>query len=390
MIKAAAAVLFWLAVLLLQKLNWQLGVYKALVLLGLLAAVPFVITEARRRADAVAGHAPRLLKAAALILLLVDAGYAIVKLRHPSLIDVATVTIAAGEGLRTGTDPYELNVDAEAEAATHDARFRGYKYLPVTVAAYLPFGAALGPRGIVLANLLFQLAVVALVFRLGEAMASASAGWLAVTLYLSLPMVPFQLFAKGVVDLVPVLPLLAALLLAEREQPTFAGLCVGLSLAAKLLPGMLLLPCALPGRAQGRLRYAAGVAVGLLPVLPFAIWAPGALFDNIVLFNLIRPADSTSWLFAVPGARPVAAVVMAMLYLATTAAVWRRPAMALASRCGMAVVLILASLIAAPAVHHNYQLWWLPLACALLGAALGPQRLPSLALAATKARLGSI
>jgi hypothetical protein len=56
----------------------------------------------------------------------------------------------------------------------------------------------------------------------------------------------------------------------------------------------------------------------------------------------------------------------------------------------MAVALILASLIAAPAVHHNYQLWWLPLGCALLGAALAPQRLPSGAPAGTKAPLGSI
>jgi hypothetical protein len=56
----------------------------------------------------------------------------------------------------------------------------------------------------------------------------------------------------------------------------------------------------------------------------------------------------------------------------------------------MAVALILATLLAAPAVHHNYQLWWLPLACALLGAALAPGRLPSGAPAATKAPLGSI
>ena len=276
----------------------------------------------------------------------------------------------------------------EAAAATHDARFAGYKYLPVTLAAYLPLGGALGPRGIVLTNLLLQLAVVALVFRLGAAMASPSAGWLAVLLYLSLPMVPFQLFAKGALDLVAVVPLLAALLLVKRN-PALAGLCVGLSLAAKLLPGALLVPCLLPGRPRDRLLYAAGIAVGLLPVVPFAIWSPGALFDNIALFNLVRPADSTSWLFAAPGARPAAGAAMALLYLAAAADVWLRPP-ALARRCGIAVALMIASLIAAPAVHHNYQLWWLPLACALLGAALTPQHLPSAAPAATKSRLGSI
>ncbi len=388
MIKATAALLFWLAVLLLQKFNWQLGVYKALVLLALLAAVPFVVAQARRGGDAAADHAPRLLKAAAVALLLAHVGYAVAKLHHPSLIDAANVTIAEGQDLRAGSNPYESALDTEAEAATHDARFAGYKYLPVTIAAYLPLGGALGPRGIVLTNLLLQVAVVALVFRLGAAMASPSAGWLAVLLYLSLPMVPFQLFAKGALDLVAVLPLLAALLLVERN-PGLAGLCIGLSLAAKLLPGALLVPCGLPGRRRNRLVYAAGIAVALLPVLPFAIWSPRALFDNIVLFNLVRPADSTSWLIAAPGARPAVAAVMALLYLAAAADVWLRPPR-LARRCGIAVALILASLLAAPAVHHNYQLWWLPLASALLGAALAPQRLPSVASAATKWRLGSI
>jgi hypothetical protein len=40
-------------------------------------------------------------------------------------------------------------------------------------------------------------------------------------------------------------------------------------------------------------------------------------------------------------------------------------------------MLILAAILAGPAAHHNYQLWWLPLLAALLGAALMPQRLPS-------------
>jgi hypothetical protein len=105
MIKAAAALLFWLAVLLLQKFNWQLGLYKALVLLALLAGVPFVVAQVRPRGDVAAERAPRLLKAAALALLLVQVGYAATKLRHPWLIDAANVTIAEGQGLRAEATP---------------------------------------------------------------------------------------------------------------------------------------------------------------------------------------------------------------------------------------------------------------------------------------------
>jgi hypothetical protein len=386
--RAAVALLFWVAVALLQKFNWGLGVWKALVLAALLAAVPLVVAAAERGGAAASHAAPRLLKAVALVLLLAQAGYAVAKLHHPSLIDAATVTIAEDQDLRAGENPYASERDAEAAASTHDARFGGYKYLPVTLAAYLPL-AALGPRGIVLTNLLLELAVVALIFRLGVALASASAGWLAMLLYLSLPMVPFQLFAKGALDLVAVVPLLGALLLAERK-PALGGLCVGLSLAAKLLPGALLVPGALPCRARGRLSYAAGIGVGLLPVLPFALWGVAAFLDNIVLFNLVRPIDSTSWLGVFPGARPIATAVMAALYLAALAIAWLRPPATLAQRAGIAVALILASLLAAPAVHHNYQLWWLPLAAALIGAALAPRRLPTSAPAATKVPLGSI
>jgi len=384
-ITVASALLFWLAVALLQKFNWELGVYKALVLTVLLAAVPFV---AWRAGEPAAAPVPRLLKAAVMILLLLQVGYAVTKLRHPSLIDAANITVAEGRGLLAGSNPYQSALDTEAEAATHAARFAGYKYLPVTIAAYLPLGGPLGPRGIVLTNLLLELAVVALIFRLCAALAVPSAGWLAALLYLSLPMVPFQLFAKGALDLAAVIPLLAAFVLIERK-PALAGLCVGLSLVAKLLPGALLLPCMVPARPRNRWAYTAGVAVGLLPVLPFAFWSPAALFDNIIVFNLVRPADSTNWLLAVPGARPAATAAMVLLYVAAALDIWLRPP-ALARRVGIAVALILASLIAAPAAHHNYNLWWLPLGCALLGAALAPRRLPSAAAAATKAPLGSI
>ncbi|HKW55042.1 MAG TPA: hypothetical protein VJO12_15220, partial [Stellaceae bacterium] len=229
MSKAAAAVLFWVAVALLQKFNWGLGAWTALVLAALLAAVPLVVAQAQRSGGAMTGGpVPRLLKAAVVALLLAHTGYAVAKLHHPSLIDAALITIAEGQDVGAGENPYASQRDAEAAAGTHDARFAGYKYLPVTLAAYLPLGGALGPRGIVLTNLLLQLAAVALIFRLGAALASASAGWLAALLYLSLPLVPFQLFAKGALDLVAVVPLLAALLLMEQKA-ALGGLCLGLS-----------------------------------------------------------------------------------------------------------------------------------------------------------------
>jgi hypothetical protein len=377
----AAALLFWIAVGLIQRLNWGLGGYQATVLLALFAATPFAIAAAEPARRAAAGRASRALAWAAAALLLVQAGYAVKELRHPSLIDAATTTLAAGKLLRAGADPYAAPIDASAEGEMRQARFAGYKYPPVTLVAYLPLGAALGERGIVLTNFLLDLGVVALICRLAGALTAApGAGALGTLLYLTLPLVPFQLFAKGATDLAAVLPLLAALLLSG-ERPFLAGLSLGLSLAAKPVPGALLLPCCLPPTGRKRALYAAGIGLGLLPALAFLLWSPSAFFDNIVLFNLARPADTTSWLFAAPPLLALAVRGLAgVFYLAAFFYVaWQKPS--LAKRTGLGIMLVLAAILAGPASHHNYQLWWLPLAAALLGAALAGRRLPNAAAA---------
>jgi len=379
--KLGAALLFWLAVALIQKFNWDHGGAKALVLLAVLLATPVAIAVAVSPQP----ERPRYRREGRWMLVVIGAllvlqvAYAVKELRHPSLTDVASTTLAAGTLLRDGGNPYAAPVDAAAEAETGSARFAGYKYMPLTPLAYLPLGTPLGERGIVLTNLLLHLGVVWLVYRLAADMAGASAGAVAAMLYLSLPLVPFQLFAKGVTDAVAVLPMLAALLLAWRS-PLLSGVCLGLSLSAKLLPAALLIPVCLPEAApRARAAHLLGLVLGLLPVLPFLAQAPQAFIDNIVVFNLIRPPDSTSWLLGAPAlAATIAHAVLAVAYVAVLAIAWRRPPWP-AGRCGLAVMLILGAILAGPAAHHNYQLWWLPLMAALLGAALAPERLPSAA-----------
>jgi hypothetical protein len=420
-LRLAVALLFWIAVGLIQKFNWGMGGAKALAMLALLAATPFVVAAVERRALGAdpdkaerqlsrhsrergnpsalgprfrgddekigkldlfgkgVGARSRLLAFAVAALLVLQAGYALKELRHPSLIDAATTTLASGDLLRAGSDPYAARVDSVAAAQT-GARFAGYKYLPVTLVGYLPLGAPLGERGIVLANLLLHLATVWLVFRLAVALAGVpAAGAIAALLYLALPLVPFQLFAKGDTDPVAVVPMIAALLLYERHA-LLAGFCLGLSLAAKLLPAALLLPCCLPATPRARAAYVLGLGLGALPLLPFLLWSPAAFLDNIVVFNLLRAPDSTSWLMGMPAllATLVHALVGAFC-IGVAIFVWRR-APSLAVRTGLGIALILAAILAGPAAHHNYQLWWLPLAAALLGAALAPWRSPSAAI----------
>lgn len=355
--KIGAVAAFWLAVGLIQTFNWGGGVPKAVVMLCVLAAAPLV---ARRVARATP-LSPALARAATIALwlcLAFDLAYFGARVIAPHVIDIATTTLAAGQALLHGANPYAVPIDTGPESAG----YTGYKYLPLMIAAYLPLGAPLGERGVLATNLILLLGTVALMRRLAGAR-------LAPLLLVMLPLVAEQLFAKGATDLAAVLPLLGALALIEQSS-FWCGVCVGLSIATKLLPGVALLPAVIPPRRRGQ--YVAGVATGLLPVVPFFIAGPRSFWGNIVLFNLARVPDETSWLHAMPpaviGAMPF---IFAAALIAAAVAVLRRPP-TLAGRSALAAVLGIGAILAGPGAHHNYQLWWLPFYAILLSCALAP------------------
>ncbi|MGH6982602.1 MAG: hypothetical protein ACREEI_00035 [Stellaceae bacterium] len=354
---------FWLAIGLVQIFNWnEAGPWKALVLLALLAYAPIMLRALREP------HAetpvPRAVIGLVAALAAIELVYGGVRFVHPRLIDMATTTLAAGHAMLAGQNPYTLPIDPEIGGA-----FAGYKYLPVMPAIYLPLGLALGARGVLVTNLLLQAVTVALMLHLGRRAGGSRVGFVTSALYLSLPLVAQQLLAKGTTDLAAVVPLLLAFVAFERSD-FLSGLCVGLSVAAKLFPGVVFAPCLLPPGAGARVRYGLGILCGMLPMLPYALAAPGAFYDNVILFNAIRPPDSTSWLaFAPDGAALVARSIFVALAFAVAVHVWRR-APDMTARCALSAALTLAVILAAPTAHHNYQLWWLPFYALALGATL--------------------
>lgn len=357
-IKIGAVAVFWLAIGLIQTFNWDGGVPKAIVMLLVLAAAPLVARQSRHAVPL----SPALARATTTALglcLAFDLAYFGARVIAPHVIDIATTTLAAGQALLHGANPYAVPIDTGPESAG----FTGYKYLPMMIAAYLPLGAPLGERGVLATNLILLLGTVALMRRLAGAR-------LAPLLLVMLPLVAEQLFAKGATDLAAVLPLLGALALVE-ESSFWCGVCVGLSIACKLLPGVALLPALIPPRHRGH--YVAGVATGLLPVVPFVLAGPRSFWGNIMLFNLARVPDETSWLHAMPpaivGAMPL---VFAAALLAAAIAVLRR-APSLPARCALAAMLGIGAILAGPGAHHNYQLWWLPFYAILLSRALAPR-----------------
>ena len=359
--KVGVVAAFWLAVALVQTFNWGEGIPKAIVLLLILLGMAgATVVALGGQATPLPVSLQRAIPIALGLCLAAEIAYLGARILHPHLIDIATTTLAAGDALLKGGNPYALPIDAGPETAG----FTGYKYLPVMIATFLPLGAPFSERGILATNLVLFFACVWMMRQLAHST-------LAPLLLAMLPLVPEQIFAKGATDLAAVLPLLGALAACERSSFA-AGICVGLSIAAKPLPGAMFLPCLIPH--DGKWRYGAGILVGLAPVLPFLWLSPRDLFSNVVLFNLSRAADATSWLHAAPTPAKYAAVlVLAAAFLASAAYVSGR-AVPLVTRCGIGTMLTIAAILAGPGAHHNYQLWWLPFSCLVLARLLAPSR----------------
>jgi hypothetical protein len=362
-----AELLFSLTVFALQKVPRGWG-GTTLVLVGLImAALPLLLALARRSSASPSQTTGTLLTWSIAILAAAQVAFALAMLVKPKVLDIGETTLAAALATVAGHNPYATPIDAAGGGITDADRFHGYKYLPMMIVVYAPLSLALGIRGIIVTNIVLQALTAVLARSIARLIAGRFAGLAAALLYLSLPFVAHQVFTRGVTDLAPVVLLLTALRFAD-ERPGWAGLMVGLSIATKLIPGIVMLPCALPARGERR-RYALGVLAGLLPIVPFAATAPDAFVDNVVLFNLVRPIDDTSWLLGLPPLAIAAARGAAVALLAAIAVrIWRR-APRLDERCLLAALAILAGFAAGPGMHHNYYLWFLPLLAILAASA---------------------
>lgn len=369
--RLALPALIWVGTLFVQIFNWGEGGTKALALLlvllatGALSVRDHGALRVRDHKDSSVSlerwNTP--LVVACGVLLAVHLGVLVKHLTHPQLFDGPIMTELAGRALLAGLNPYELPIDRQALAITGDPALSGYKYGPLMALGYLPLGVSLGHRGVLLTNLVLQLGTLWLIYQLALRLGTRTTALLAVLFYLSLPIVMRQVFDKGATDLLAVVPLLAAL--AFEDRPGIAGFLVGLSISTKPVPGALMVPCALPPAGR-RASYFIGLIIGLVPTLVVLTMSPVALYDNMILFNMIWPADGTSWLASAPAA--VGTIMKAIVvgaFLVLCVAVWRHPPR-LATRCGLMSSLTILLLLTGPAAHHNYQLWWIPLISVLV------------------------
>jgi uncharacterized membrane protein len=263
---------------------------------------------------------------------------------------------------RTNENFYTSDID---HVAKHEVglAFGGYKYLPMMPLVYGPLGLTLGNAGMLLTKLLLDFAIAALIFVAARRDGGRAAGLIAVAAYLSLPLVFGVLYAKFATDLLPVSLLLGSVFAGER-RPLLAGLLLGLSVSSKLLPGLAASPACVPLRGRGS--FGLGFAVGLLPTLVAWFSAPRAFIDNIVLFNALRPVDTSSWMWGLaPQASGVSRLAFALVWLAL-AIFAVRYATSVTTRSSLVVLLLVTVMLGGPTVHQNYILWLIPFLCIAL------------------------
>jgi hypothetical protein len=206
--------------------------------------------------------------------------------------DVARTTLKADQLLLHGQNPYAAPIDREGERLAPGTGLDGYKYLPVTMAAYFPCALWKGNQesAVITTNLIYSIAVALILAECVRRWVSLDAALVAMILFFMPRIISEEELSHGCNDIVPMIPLMLAFLCSRRRFT--CGLLVGLAISAKLLPGMLWIPVHLSPKNRGN--YFAGIGVGLLPSLFFLVWNVRAFVGNIFVFNTLRPTEMSS------------------------------------------------------------------------------------------------
>ena len=345
---------FWLAVLALQLLPLTAHGLRSTVMVLVVALVTLSLKLGEDRHPLGVQRGERLLLRLLAGLAAAQMLFCLVALAHPALGNVAATTLSAGHVLAAGGNPYAAPVDPLYEGPQI---MEGYKLPPLTALVFLPLGLILGQRGVVLTNLLLQLGTAAAILALarGRAAQSDRDGALAAILYLTLPVVPIEIFLAGAPDLLPVTLTLLGLLLADRD-PFFSGLAAGLSCSAGVMPGAAILPLCVPANTGGRERFLGGVALGLVPAAIYFFQAPDAFVANIFTAG----PSYNGWHGLSPLAELVAETVAGLLWVGLGVLAWRHD-LEREQRAGLAAIALLSGMLLLPVGRSGELLWWLPL-----------------------------
>ena len=167
-----------------------------------------------------------------------------------------------------------------------------------------------------------------------------------------------EIFNQGAVDMYPIMLLVAAVACLDRKWWLGAGLAAGLSFSAKFSPAAFFLILFIRQRIPPR--FLLGLAIGLLPFLPFLLWDAPSLVRNVFIFHSKKSFDTTSLYSVTPG--ELHYLFSAFQACAVAAAVilnFRRP-IEPRSLVVFSTLLLIAIEVSYREMHGNHLIWFVP------------------------------
>ena len=283
--------------------------------------------------------------------------------------------ILSGRSNATAALPH-LRALPECARLRHLFSALGFKYGPVMLLFYWPFVTLLGPAGFPIAHLLLFAACCLLVARwAGRGHDPFKTATALIPLVWSTQLT-WNALIQGHLDLLPVFLACCCLVLCEQRQFGTAAVCLGVSIGAKLLPGLLFVPLLL----KAPRRFLAVAALTVLAAFgPVAIWDWSGLWHNFA-YPFLRGPDSTALAFLLgPQARLAASAGSLLVagWLAVRAHVRRWDLTGSLNWLMGAHLLTLGS---GSTFHNNYLVWLLPILSAWVingKGSVAPARMPA-------------
>lgn len=230
---------------------------------------------------------------------------------------LARYDVTLDNHLRTRLLPLPEN---ETQAAARESRLYGYKYGPIILLATALVAPFHLPAAVLLLNGLVCFAFFAVNWRIlrrvaGSQLALAGVAMLALLLDRHITR---NYIDRSATDIWALLFGSLAVLAFLSRRPLATAACVALAVGCKSMPGLLFLP--LLFRFRSLVPFLAFAALAGAIFLPWLVWDPGGLVNNVFLWPFYMATDPTSWEFFAPpwvslAARAAGLVALTVLWL---------------------------------------------------------------------------
>ena len=250
-------------------------------------------------------------------------------------------------------------------------RSLGFRYGPMLLLVHGPAVLLLGGEGILIDHFIFFACLLGILIKwFNQESHSFSMSDLPLLMFLFTIHLRWNSFVQGHLDILPVLFTMSFLWATAKNKNRWAAIFLGLSASSKIFPALLYTPLLF--------RKPREILFFCLPVfllhLPFLLWNPQGLWNNLTFQIFVYPADSTSLRYYLPiWIGPF--FIAGLLLIAGAGLRWvRKTEWSMKAMIGYAFFLHLAAYAAARSFHNNHLVWILPLLSVLFFYSIRPEK----------------